>query len=131
MRLLHTMIRVENLERSIEFYTKVLKMRILRRKDNEGGKYTLVFLGYDDESKSHAIELTHNWDNRKYEHGTYFGHIAIGVSGIYKLCEEIESMGGAISRKPGPLSGSTSVIAFVKDPDGYSIELIEQENRSN
>ncbi|MCH9630632.1 MAG: Lactoylglutathione lyase [Chlamydiia bacterium] len=128
MRLLHTMLRVENLEKSVEFYTKVLNMRILRRKDYESGKFTLVFLGYDDESKSHAIELTHNWDNRKYEHGSYFGHFAIGVSGIYKVCEEIEAKGGTVSRKPGPLSGSKSVIAFVKDPDGYSIELIEQDN---
>lgn len=127
MRILHTMFRVFDLDRSIKFYTEVLGMRLLRKKDYESGEFTLAFLGYGDESKEHVLELTFNWDKRTYEHGSYFGHIAISTNDIYQTCEEIEKKGGTVSRKPGPMKGGSHPIAFVKDPDGYSIELIERD----
>lgn len=125
MRLLHTMIRVGNLDASIDYYTKVLGMTLLRRKDYPAGRFTLAFVGYGDESDTAVIELTHNWDTGSYESGNGFGHIAIAVDNIYQVCEEIRAGGGVISREPGPMKHGSTVIAFVKDPDGYAIELIE------
>ena len=125
MRVLHTMIRVGDLDRSIQFYTDVLGMKLLRRKDYPEGKFTLAFVGYGDESDTAVIELTHNWDTDSYEMGTGFGHVAIGVGDIYQVCDDIREQGGVISREPGPMKHGTTVIAFVKDPDGYAIELIE------
>jgi len=130
MRLLHTMIRVTDLDQSIDFYTRVLGMRLLRRKDYPGGKFTLAFVGYGDESDTAVIELTHNWDTSSYDHGNAFGHLAIGVGGdgsddIYCVCERIRSDGGIISREPGPMKHGDTIIAFVQDPDGYPIELIQ------
>ena len=125
MRLLHTMIRVGDLDRSIQFYTDLLGMKLLRRKDYPEGKFTLAFVGYGDESDTAVIELTHNWDTDSYEIGTGFGHVAIGVDDIYTVCDAIRAQGCSISREPGPMKHGTTVIAFVKDPDGYAIELIE------
>ena len=125
MRLLHTMLRVGDLERSIDFYTRVLGMRLLRRKDYPQGKFTLAFVGYADEAEQAAIELTRNWETQSYEQGDGFGHIAIGVDDIYRVCDEIRAAGCPITREPGPMKHSSTVLAFVKDPDGYAIELIE------
>ncbi|MDD4913097.1 MAG: lactoylglutathione lyase [Sideroxydans sp.] len=127
MRLLHTMIRTGNLERSIEFYTNVLGMKLLRQKDYPEGKFTLAFLGYGDESKETAIELTYNWGVEKYELGTGFGHLAIEVPDAYAFCEEVKKNGGQVIREAGPMTGSTTVLAFIRDPDGYSIELIQKK----
>ena len=126
MRILHTMLRVGNLERSVEFYTRVLGMRLLRQKEYPTGEFTLAFVGYGDERDQAVIELTWNWGKDAYEVGDGFGHIAIAVSDIYKTCEEIRVGGGEITRDPGPMKHGGSVIAFVKDPDGYKIELIER-----
>ncbi len=128
MRLLHTMIRVSDLEKSIDFYTHVLGMRLLRRKDYPGGKFTLAFVGYGDESDTAVIELTHNWETSSYEQGNAYGHIAIGAEDIYALCERIRADGGMISREPGPMKHGDTVIAFVRDPDGYAIELIQKKD---
>lgn len=125
MRLLHTMLRVGDLERSISFYTDVLGMKLLRRKDYPEGKFTLAFVGYGDESDTAVIELTHNWETDAYDLGNGFGHMALGVDDIYSVCETIRSKGGIITREPGPMKHGSTVIAFVKDPDGYAIELIE------
>lgn len=125
MRILHTMIRVGDLERSIAFYTQVLGMRLLRRQDYPGGRFTLAFLGYADETEAAAIELTHNWDTDSYEIGNGFGHIAIGVADAREACAAIRAAGGVVTREAGPMQHGTTVIAFVKDPDGYAIELIE------
>lgn len=125
MRILHTMIRVTDMERAIAFYTDILSMRLLRRKDYPGGRFTLAFVGYADESDSAVIELTHNWDTDSYDQGNAFGHIAIGVTDIYAVCDRIRAGGGQISREPGPMKHGNTVIAFVRDPDGYAIELIE------
>ncbi|MBS3798546.1 MULTISPECIES: lactoylglutathione lyase [unclassified Pseudoalteromonas] len=127
MRLLHTMLRVGNLERSIEFYTQVLGMKELRRADNEEYRYTLAFVGYGEEKDHTVLELTYNWDQDSYELGTAYGHIAIEYDDIYKACDEIRAAGGVISREPGPVKGGTTEIAFVKDPDGYAIELIQKK----
>jgi len=127
MRIVHTMIRVGDLERSLEFYTQVLGMRLLRKKDYPAGRFTLAFLGYGSEEESAAIELTHNWDKDHYELGSGFGHIAIAVADIYGTCERIRASGGDIVREPGPMKHGTTEIAFVRDPDGYSIELIGQK----
>ena len=127
-RLLHTMIRVRDLERSIDFYTRLLGMSLLRRKDYPSGKFTLVFVGYGDEAKNAVVELTHNWDQTEpYELGTGFGHLAIGVADVYGTCERLESEGVPIPRPAGPMKHGGSVIAFVEDPDGYKIELIERK----
>ncbi|MCH7634105.1 MAG: lactoylglutathione lyase [Alphaproteobacteria bacterium] len=127
-RLLHTMIRVRDLERSIDFYTRLLGMKLLRRKDYPSGKFTLVFVGYGDEAKNAVVELTHNWDQTEpYELGTGFGHLAIGVADVYGTCERLESEGVPIPRPAGPMKHGGSVIAFVEDPDGYKIELIERK----
>ncbi len=125
MRVLHTMIRVGNLERSIDFYCNVLGMTLLRRKDYPGGRFTLAFVGYGDEKDHAVIELTHNWDTAAYELGSGFGHVAIGVDDIYGTCDRIRKQGGKITREPGPMKHGTTVIAFVEDPDGYKIELIQ------
>jgi len=119
------MIRVGDLDASIGFYTCVLGMKLLRRKDYPGGRFTLAFVGYGEESETSVIELTYNWDTASYEHGNAFGHIAIGVDDIYTVCDCIRATGGAISREPGPMKHGDTVIAFVLDPDGYAIELIE------
>lgn len=126
MRILHTMIRVGDLVRSIHFYTEVLGMRLIRRKDYPGGRFTLAFVGYGEESEGAVIELTHNWDTEHYDLGNGFGHIAIGVDDIYATCDAIRKAGGEITREPGPMKHGTTEIAFVRDPDGYAIELIQQ-----
>ena len=126
MRILHTMIRVGDLERSIRFYTEVLGMKVLRRKDYPDGRFTLAFVGYGDESEGAVIELTHNWDTKSYDLGTGFGHVAIAVPDAYKACEEVKKLGGKVTREPGPMKFGGSVIAFVEDPDGYKIEFIQQ-----
>lgn len=127
MRILHTMLRVGDLERSVRFYTEVLGMRLLRRKDYPAGKFTLAFVGYDDESKQAAIELTYNWDIERYDLGDAFGHIAIEVDDAHAACEEIRKRGGNVVREAGPMKGGTTVIAFIEDPDGYRIELIQKQ----
>ncbi|MFU8803779.1 MAG: lactoylglutathione lyase [Bradymonadaceae bacterium] len=128
MRFLHTMIRVGNLERSIEFYTRVLGMELLRQKDYPGGKFTLAFLGYGPEETHPALELTHNWGVESYDLGDGYGHIALGVPDIYAACEKIKEVGGKVVREPGPMKHGATVIAFIEDPDGYKIELIEKKN---
>lgn len=128
MRILHTMIRVGDLDRSIHFYTEVLGMRLLRRKDYPGGRFTLAFVGYGEESEGAVIELTWNWDTEHYDLGNGFGHIAIGVDDIYATCDAIRKAGGEITREPGPMKHGTTEIAFVRDPDGYAIELIQQRH---
>jgi lactoylglutathione lyase len=125
MRLLHTMLRVADMDRSIAFYTSVLGMELLRQQDFPEGRFTLAFVGFNNEKDGAVIELTHNWDVSKYELGTGFGHIAIGVDDVYEACEKIRIKGGEVVREAGPMKGGTSVIAFVKDPDGYMIELLE------
>ncbi|KXI27866.1 lactoylglutathione lyase [Paraglaciecola hydrolytica] len=124
MRLLHTMLRVGNLERSIKFYTEMLGMKLLRQSDNSEYKYTLAFIGYGDESHNTVLELTYNWGTESYDMGKAYGHIAIGVDDIYGLCAKLEQQGADVYRKPGPVLGGDTVIAFVRDPDGYAIELI-------
>lgn len=124
MRLLHTMLRVGDLERSLAFYTEVLGMTLLRRKDYPDGRFTLAFVGYGNEAEHAVIELTHNWDTDRYELGTGYGHIALEVADVYKACEDIRSRGGRIVREPGPMKHGSSILAFVEDPDGYRIELL-------
>ncbi|PCH85899.1 MAG: lactoylglutathione lyase [Piscirickettsiaceae bacterium] len=124
MRMLHTMLRVSNLERSIAFYTETLGMRLLRQSDYEEGRFTLAFVGFEEESEGSVIELTHNWDTQKYDLGNAFGHIAIEVDDVYKACELVRQRGGNIVREAGSMKGSKSILAFVKDPDGYLIELL-------
>ena len=124
MRILHTMLRVKNLEKSLAFYTDVLGMKLLRKKDYPEGKFTLAFVGFADESEQAVLELTYNWDVHEYELGNAFGHIAIQVDDIYHACERIREKGGKITREAGPMKGGTTVIAFVEDPDGYKIELL-------
>ena len=128
MRILHAMLRVGDLQRAIDFYTEVLGMRLLRRSDNEEYKYTLAFVGYGDESDETVLELTYNWGVTEYELGAAFGHIAIEVDDVYSACDKIREKGGVISREPGPVKGGTTEIAFVKDPDGYAIELISAKH---
>lgn len=128
MRLLHTMLRVGDLERSIKFYTEVLGMRVLRRSENPEYKYSLAFVGYDDEDKTAVIELTYNWGVSQYDLGSAFGHIAIGVDDIYATCEAVKAAGGKVTREPGPVKGGTTVIAFIEDPNGYKIEFIENKS---
>jgi lactoylglutathione lyase len=121
------MIRTGDLDRSINFYTTVLGMKLLRRKDYPEGKFTLAFLGYGDESKETAIELTYNWGVETYDLGTGFGHLAFEVSNAYEFCEQVKRNGGRVIREAGPMKGGTTVLAFIADPDGYSIELIEKK----
>jgi lactoylglutathione lyase len=127
-QLLHTMIRVQDLDKSIDFYTRLLGMRLLRRKDYPSGEFTLAFVGYGDEGSHTVLELTHNWGRQEpYEIGTGFGHLAVSVPDIYSTCERLASEGVKIPRPPGPMKHGGSVIAFVEDPDGYKIELIERK----
>jgi len=126
MRMLHTMLRVADLQRSLDFYTNVLGMKVLRQKDYPDGRFTLAFVGYADESEQAVIELTHNWDTKSYELGTAFGHIALGMPDVYKACEAVKAKGGKVTREPGPMKFGGSVIAFVEDPDGYKIEFIQK-----
>ncbi|KLN61464.1 glyoxalase I [Kiloniella spongiae] len=127
-RFLHAMIRVLDLEKSIDFYTRHLGMKLLRKNDYPSGKFTLAFLGYGDEDNNTVIELTHNWDQTgAYELGNGFGHLALGVPDIYKTCELLEKEGVNIPRQPGPMAHGSTVIAFIEDPDGYKIELIEKK----
>ncbi|MBM4337436.1 MAG: lactoylglutathione lyase [Deltaproteobacteria bacterium] len=126
MRILHTMLRVGDLERSLAFYTGPLSMKLLRKRDFPGGRFTLAFLGYGDESESATLELTHNWDTSRYEIGTGYGHVAIAVEDIYQTCARLREAGVAITREPGPMQHGTTVLAFIADPDGYKIELIQR-----
>jgi len=125
MRLLHTMLRVGDLEKSLAFYTGPLGMKLLRRRDFPGGRFTLAFVGYGDESETAVLELTHNWDTKSYEIGTGYGHIALGVPDIYATCAALRERGVKITREPGPMQHGTTVIAFIEDPDGYKVELIQ------
>ncbi len=129
MRILHTMIRVGDLDKSLKFYTEVLGMHVLRRKDYPDGKFTLAFVGYGPESDEAALELTHNWDTPNYQLGNGYGHIALEVDDAYKACADIDSRGGKVVRPAGPMKHGTTVIAFVEDPDGYRIELIQKGSR--
>jgi len=125
MRVLHTMLRVGNLERSVRFYTEVLGMKLLRTTDRPEQKYSLAFVGYDDESRTAVLELTYNYGVERYELGTAYGHVAISVPDVAKACDKVRHQGGKVTREAGPVKGGTSVIAFVEDPDGYKIEFIE------
>jgi lactoylglutathione lyase len=130
MRILHTMLRVGDLERSLGFYTGVLGMKLLRKKDYPEGKFTLAFVGYGPESEEAALELTHNWGTTSYEIGTGYGHLALEVDDAYAACAEIRAKGGTVTREAGPMKHGTTVIAFVQDPDGYKVELIERKPRA-
>ena len=130
MRMLHTMLRVGDLEQSIAFYTEVLGMQLLRRKDYPTGRFTLAFLGYGPESDHTVLELTYNWDTSAYELGDGYGHIALGVEDIHSTCAGIADQGGRVVREPGPMKHGSTVIAFVEDPDGYKVELIELSSRA-
>lgn len=125
MRILHTMLRVKNLEESLRFYCNILGMKLLRQKDYPGGQFTLAFIGYGDESETAVIELTYNWGVHDYDLGNAYGHVAIGVDDIYNTCEKIKTLGGKITREPGSMKHGSTVIAFVEDPNGYKIELIQ------
>lgn len=127
MRILHTMLRVGNLERSIDFYTNVLGMRLLRQKDYPSGRFTLAFVGYEDEDKGAVLELTHNWDTEKYDLGDAYGHVALQVPDAAAACDMVRQKGGKVTREAGPMKHGGSVIAFVEDPDGYKIEFIERK----
>jgi lactoylglutathione lyase len=124
MRLLHTMLRVADLQKSIDFYSKILDMKLIKKHDNKAYKYTLAFLGYGDIADTTVLELTHNWGVTEYDHGNAFGHLAVETDDIYSTCEKVKEMGGVVTREAGPVLGGTSMIAFIRDPDGYSIELI-------
>ena len=126
MRMLHTMLRVGDMQRSVNFYTKVLGMKLLRTTDRPEQKYSLAFVGYDDEERTAVLELTYNYGVDRYELGSAFGHIALGVPDVKAACERVRASGGKVTREPGPVKGGTSVIAFVEDPDGYKIEFIER-----
>ncbi|MCX8586014.1 MULTISPECIES: lactoylglutathione lyase [unclassified Gilliamella] len=130
MRILHTMIRVGDLKRSIDFYTRIMGMKLLRTSENPEYQYSLAFVGYSDESESSVIELTYNWGTDKYDHGTAFGHIAIGVDDVAKMCEDVRQAGGRVTREAGPVKGGKTIIAFVEDPDGYKLELIQNSQAS-
>jgi lactoylglutathione lyase len=130
MRILHTMLRVGDLQRSIDFYTKVLGMKLLRTSENPEYKYTLAFVGYGNNPDHAELELTYNWGTDKYEMGTAYGHIAISAEDIYKTCDQVRAAGGNITREPGPVKGGSTVIAFITDPDGYKVELIERADNA-
>ena len=126
MRILHTMLRVGDLQRSLDFYTQVLNMKLLRKKDYPDGRFTLAFVGYGDESETAVLELTHNWDTPSYQLGNGYGHVAIEVDDAYNACDEVSKRGGKVTRAAGPMKHGTTVIAFVEDPDGYKIEFIQK-----
>ena len=128
MRMLHTMLRVGDMQRSVDFYTKILGMKLLRTTDRPEQKYSLAFVGYDAEDRSTVLELTYNYGVEHYELGTAFGHIALGVPDVKAACERVRKSGGKVTREPGPVKGGSSVIAFVEDPDGYKIEFIERRD---
>lgn len=125
MRILHTMLRVGDLQKSIDFYTDILGMNLLRKKDYPAGRFTLAFVGYQSEAEQSVIELTHNWDTNSYDLGEGYGHIALEVDDVYKTCDEIRNKGVEITREPGPMKAGGRIIAFIKDPDGYSIEFLD------
>jgi lactoylglutathione lyase len=127
MRLMHTMLRVTDLDRALNFYCEVLGMQLIRRRDYPEGRFTLAFVGYGDERDSTVLELTHNWDTNAYEQGSAYGHIAIGVDDVYATCEQVRARGGRIVREAGPMKGGRTVLAFVEDPDGYKVELLQDE----
>ncbi|RDV25174.1 lactoylglutathione lyase [Alteromonas aestuariivivens] len=127
MRMLHTMIRVADLDKSLEFYTQTMGMKLLRKSENTEYQYTLAFVGYADESEQAVLELTYNWGQTSYDKGNAYGHVAFAVDDIYAFCEHLENKGADVYRKPGPVKGGSTVIAFVRDPDGYAIELIESK----
>jgi lactoylglutathione lyase len=126
MRILHTMLRVGDMDRSVRFYTEVLQMRLLRRRDYPDGKFTLAFVGYGDEDSEAVLELTYNWGVEKYEIGAGYGHIAIAVDDASQACDEVRKRGGKVTREAGPMKHGTTVIAFIEDPDGYKVELIQR-----
>jgi len=128
MRILHTMLRVGNLDRSLKFYTEVLGMRLLRKSDYPEGRFTLAFVGYADESEAAALELTHNWDTAAYDVGSGFGHVAVQVDDAKAACDRVAALGGKVTRPAGPMKHGTTVIAFVEDPDGYKIEFIQKKS---
>jgi lactoylglutathione lyase len=128
MRILHTKLRVGDLERSLDFYTSVLGMQLLRRNDYPEGRFTLAFVGYGPESEQAVLELTHNWDTKSYDIGSGYGHVAIAVDDAYRACDEVKRRGGKVTREPGPMKHGTTVIAFVEDPDGYKIEFVQKKN---
>lgn len=125
MRMLHTMLRIGNLEKSLQFYQDVIGMKLLRKHDYPEHEFSLAYLGYGDESETTVLELTHNWGTESYDLGNAYGHIAIGVDDVYKTCDKIKELGGNVVREAGPMQGGDTVIAFVEDPDGYKIELLE------
>ena len=127
MRLLHTMLRVGNLDKSLAFYTDLLGMQVLRQKDYPDGRFTLAFVGYGPEEDNSVIELTHNWDTESYDLGEAYGHIAIGVDDVYATCDKLRAAGGKIVREPGPMKHGSTILAFVEDPDGYKVELLNNE----
>nr|MBF0681089.1 lactoylglutathione lyase [Pseudomonas sp.] len=131
MRILHTMLRVGDLEQSIDFYTRVLGMQLLRRKDYPDGRFTLAFVGYQPESEGAVLELTHNWDTPSYELGEGYGHIALEVEDAYAACDKVRELGGKVVREAGPMKHGNTVIAFVEDPDGYKIEFIQASGRND
>ena len=126
MRFAHVMLRVKDLDKSIDFYKNILGMSVQKKADNPEYKYTLVFLGYGDISNHTVLELTYNWGDHEYDHGNAFGHLCMQVDDVYKACEDVKAKGGIVSREAGPVKGGSTVIAFIKDPDGYQIELIEK-----
>jgi len=128
MRILHTMLRVGDLKRSIDFYTNVLGMRVLRQRDYPDGRFTLAFVGYGAEDEEAVLELTHNWDTSKYDLGTGYGHVALEVDDAYRACEDVKKRGGKVTREAGPMKHGTTVIAFVEDPDGYKVEFIQRKS---
>jgi len=127
MRMMHTMLRVTNLDKALDFYCNVLDMNLIRRKDYAEGRFTLAFVGYGDETNSTVLELTHNWDTDSYEQGSAYGHIAIGVDDVYATCDRVKAKGGKVIREAGPMKGGRTVIAFLEDPDGYKVELLQDE----
>ena len=129
MRILHTMLRVGNLEKSLQFYTEILGMQLLRQKDYPEGRFTLAFVGYGDEASNSVLELTHNWDTTQYNLGEGYGHIAIEVDDVYAVCDQIKHKGGEVVREAGPMKHGNSILAFVRDPDGYMVELLSTERK--